>query len=379
MSPLVTFPPQGGNTRGGVRPYASEARRTRPGGLGIAARLAVAARIAFVVGMVVLVAWRVDLPTLAGRLAECSWPLLAAAGVANALSAAFKAVTWQGLLAGVRGVAARLGRLDLVGPLFVGALVNSGLPARAGEVAKVVLARRTVRRRGGDVGVAQVAGSIAAEHLVSTLAWAVVAAVLCVALPTPGAVRAGAIGIGVACTAATAIVAWRPPARRLIRGRRAMAALAEAWAAAHEGLRALRRPGALGVVVGAGAAQWLAQWAAIWLTLCATGLGAAGPAGAGMVLVTLTLAHAVPLLPGGAGTFQMGAMLPLTGAYGVEPEAALAFGLVLQMGETAVNVGLGFVFLAREGLAQTEASRAAGLPSVSRRMALRNAMRSSSV
>ena len=98
-----------------------------------------------------------------------------------------------------------------------------------------------------------------------------------------------------------------------------------------------------------------------------------------MVLVTLTLAHAVPLLPGGFGMFQMAAMLPLTGAYGVDPGAALAFGLLLQLSETAVSVALGIVFLIRENLAQAQLSIGNGSIATSRLMTLRNAMRSSSV
>jgi hypothetical protein len=103
-----------------------------------------------------------------------------------------------------------------------------------------------------------------------------------------------------------------------------------------------------------------------------------GLAGAGMVMVTLTLAHAVPLLPGGFGTFQIGAMLPLTGAYGVDPASALAFGLVLQLGETAVNVALGLFYLAREGGAQAEPSRVPVALALSRRMARWSPIRSSS-
>ena len=123
--------------------------------------------------------------------------------------------------------------------------------------------------------------------------------------------------------------------------------------------------------------QWIAQWAAIMLTLAATGLGNVGPAAGGMVLVTLTLAHAVPLVPGGIGTFQIAAMLPLTGAYGVDPASALVFGVLLQLSETAVGVCLGLVCLVRENLAQPSSGTASGTGT--RRTALRNAMRSSTV
>lgn len=326
-------------------------------------------------------AWRADVSAIGGHLAACLWPFLLAAIVANALSAVLKAVTWQGLLSAVGSVDDRLRRLDLVSPLLVGALVNTGLPGRVGEVAKVILARRRISRRGGEASAAQVAGSIAAEHLVSTLAWAVVAVGVVVVLPFPRIIQAVTIAAAVACLALTILIAGVPAPARALGGRwrRPSRAAIDAWGAVHQGLRALRRLGALCTVTAASIGQWAAQWAAIVLVLYATGLGKAGPAAAGMILVTLTLAHAVPLLPGGVGTFQIAAMLPLTSAYGVDAGAALAFGIVLQLSETAVSVCLGLAFLIRENLAQAQISAGTAAGSGSRRIALRNAIRSSSV
>lgn len=327
-----------------------------------------------------LVAWRVDAAAIGERIAACVWPFLIAACVANVASAVLKAMTWRGLLAGVHGVGDRLGRLDLVSPLMVGALVNTGLPGRAGEVAKVVLARRRVSRRGGAVGAAQVAGSIAAEHLVASLAWGVLASVLVVVLPVSAPVRAAALGGAVACLLVTVLAARvPPPCERTGRRRRPWRAVTDCWAAVHQGLRAMRRPRACAAVSAVAVGQWVAQWAAIMLTLRATGLSDVGPAAAGLVLVMLTLAHAVPLLPGGFGMFQMAAMIPLTGGYGVEPGAALAFGLLLQLSDAAPSVVLGMVFLVRENVAQAQLSAAVTSAAASPRMALRNAMRSSTV
>ena len=320
-----------------------------------------------------------DVPALGARVADCLWPFLLAACVANTLSAVLKAVTWRGLLDGVAGVGGRLRRFDLVSPLLVGALVNSGLPGRAGEVAKVVLARRRIERRGGAAGVAQVAGSIAAEHLVSTLAWGVLAVALIAVLPVPGAIRLVTVLAAAGCLILTVIIARVPPPARVLGGRwrRPSRAATDGWGAMHQSLRALRRPGALWGLFAAATGQWAAQWAAIMLTLQATGLGHVGPAAGGMILVTLTLAHAVPLLPGGVGMFQVAAMLPLTGAYGVDPGAALAFGILLQLSETAVSVVLGLAFLIRENAAQPSTGTATGSPA--RRITLRNAIRSSTV
>lgn len=294
--------------------------------------------------------------TLLGRhLAACAWPFLMAACVANLLSGVLKAETWRCLLDGVDGARGRLRALDLVSPLMVGALVNSGLPGRPGEVAKVMLARRRVALRGGEAGAAHVAGSIAAEHLVSTLAWGGLAAAAVCVLPAPGAVRALTLAAAAGCLAATLLAALRPAPARRARGwlRRPWAAAVEAWEAVHQGLRGVRRPRAMAGLATVSVGQWAAQWAAILLTLHATGLGRVGMGGAALVLVTLTLSHAVPLMPGGVGMFQVGAMLPLTAVYGVDAGQALAFGLLLQLGETAVSVCAGAACLARENRRRT--------------------------
>ena len=51
-------------------------------------------------------------------------------------------------------------------------------------------------------------------------------------------------------------------------------------------------------MVGASLATWLAQWAGIYCTLVAFGLERVGWGGAGLLLVTVTLAQAFPVLPG---------------------------------------------------------------------------------
>jgi hypothetical protein len=84
--------------------------------------------------------------------------------------------------------------------------------------------------------------------------------------------------------------------------------------------------------------------------LAGLGLGQVGLAGAGVILASVTLAHALPITPGGVGIIQIGAMLPLTATYGVAPEQALAFAVALALSETGPGIALGAACAIREGV-----------------------------
>ena len=70
---------------------------------------------------------------------------------------------------------------------------------------------------------------------------------------------------------------------------------------------------------------------------------------AGLVLVLMNVAIIFPLWPGNIGLLQAAVALPLV-QYGVPYGTGFAYGLVLQAVEMSVGVGVGLIFLAREGL-----------------------------
>jgi hypothetical protein len=67
------------------------------------------------------------------------------------------------------------------------------------------------------------------------------------------------------------------------------------------------------------------------------------------VLLLMNVATLFPLWPGNIGLLQAVVALPLH-SYGVATGKALAFGFGLQAIEASVGVGVGLMFLAREGL-----------------------------
>ena len=93
---------------------------------------------------------------------------------------------------------------------------------------------------------------------------------------------------------------------------------------------------------------WLMQLFAVWAVMEAFNLDLPLPA-AGLVLVLMNVATIFPLWPGNIGLLQAAVALPLV-QYGVPYSTGFAYGLVLQAVEMSVGVGVGLIFLAREGL-----------------------------
>ena len=70
---------------------------------------------------------------------------------------------------------------------------------------------------------------------------------------------------------------------------------------------------------------------------------------AGLVLVLMNVATIFPIWPGNVGLVQAAIALPLQD-YGVPTSKGVAFGFGLQAIEASVGVGVGLIFLMREGL-----------------------------
>ena len=117
---------------------------------------------------------------------------------------------------------------------------------------------------------------------------------------------------------------------------------------ARQGLAVLRSPWpALGAIL-LQCAGWLMQLFAVYVSMRAFDIHAS-MAAAGLVLLLMNVATIFPLWPGNIGLLQAAVALPLV-QYGVPYSAGFAYALVLQVIEMSVGVGVGLVFLAREGL-----------------------------
>ena len=117
---------------------------------------------------------------------------------------------------------------------------------------------------------------------------------------------------------------------------------------ARRGLGVMRSPLPAVVAVLFQCVGWFLQLLAVYVAMRAFGIHAPLPA-AGLVLLLMNVATVFPLWPGNIGLLQAAVALPLV-SYGVAYARGFAYGLGLQVIEMSVGVGVGLLFLAREGL-----------------------------
>jgi Lysylphosphatidylglycerol synthase TM region len=321
-----------------------------------------AIRVAAVAAIAGLAAWRVDW----GVLQTASWGFVVLAIGANFASVLLKGLGWKGVVDALPAVNRRTRLIDVLSPLLIGFLFNTVLAARVGEFAKALLLRRRLLRRGADVSVTAILGTVVAENLISTLAWVALVIGIGLFLPLPTYAWAASATLGAVCLSVMLVALLRSPGRpmlpRLSTGplwARARRGVIRLWGAVRESHLGLRDPRQMAQVAAPCLASWLAQWAGIYCVLYAFGLDHVGWGGAGLLLVTITLAQAFPVLPGNVGVFQAAAVLPLTASYGVSAADALAFSIVLQVTEAVVGVAIGFLFLCAEDVRFDQLRRAA--------------------
>jgi uncharacterized membrane protein YbhN (UPF0104 family) len=267
------------------------------------------------------------------RFGQLDGRLLVAALVFQLLTLVFRALAWHGVL-----VAAYPGKrvpvLPVAGAYAAGVALNAFTPARGGELAKVLIARAripgsTVPTLAASLTVVLVADALIGGLLVCAL-W--LAGVLPVLPSPPGLVAGEVVGAAVVAVGGGLAIAFRlrpEPMRRLARR-------------AAQGFSIVRQPGRYAcTVLPFQIAAWWCRIGVVFLTLAAFGIRAS-LATAALVVVLNGASTLVPV-PGGAGTQQVLATYALQGA--VTTATAVSFSLGMQVGVTAVNVGVGILAL----------------------------------
>ena len=307
-------------------------------------------RTALVVAMVGVVAgtaiWTApDLSVLGDAFGSVEWRWVAAAFLANVVSTWLRALAWQVALEQAIPEPYPTHR-DVFSAFSVGLLGNAVLPGRVGEFARVgVLSRRLPQ---GSRTWPAVAGSIFAHRVFDVLPTAGLAAYVLVSarLPSWAAPGVGAVlAIGGALLLAAILLACR---QAPIHDAEQTGRLRTAMLMVRRGLGVFRAPGS---AISASVLQlsaWALQLLAVWLALRAFGIQEP-IAAAALVLLVINVALAFPLWPGSVGLYQAAVALALL-PYGIGYDHGFAAGIGIQAIETAVGVGLGLIFLAREGV-----------------------------
>jgi uncharacterized membrane protein YbhN (UPF0104 family) len=274
-----------------------------------------------------------------------SWSWVAVALGLNLLSVVIRASAWQIVNHQALPEDQQPPFRRVFSAFSIGLLGNAVLPGRIGELARVAVLAREMPRGEGATG--RLLGSVFAHRLFDLVpALILTGYVLATARIPRWAITSLEIVIigGVVVFLVTMLVAGLEH-RPLPEGARAMRRL---LAMARLGLNVMREPLAAVAAALLQTAGWVVQLLAVWATMYAFGIEEPLSAAA-VVLLLMNVAMIFPLWPGNIGLLQAVVALPLR-SYGVPYATGIAFGLGLQVLEMSVGVGLGLLFLAREGL-----------------------------
>ena len=272
-----------------------------------------------------------------------NWAWIAFAMGLNLVSVLLRSLAWR--LTIDQALGPPHPRFDRVFSSFaVGLLANAVLPGRIGELARVAVLRRHVPRGRGSSGA--LVGTVFAHRLFDLFPALLLIAYVIATAKIPSWAVTSLVVVSIAGgTLFTAAVVSARRRQRPLEGARPVRQL---LAMARQGLAVLRYPlPAFGAIV-LQCAGWFMQLLAVYVAMRAFDVHAPLPA-AGLVLLLMNVATIFPLWPGNIGLLQAAVALPLV-QYGVAYSTGFAYALVLQVIEMSVGVGVGLVFLAREGL-----------------------------
>jgi uncharacterized protein (TIRG00374 family) len=316
-------------------------------------------RLALVLPILVLavglLVWRgPDWGAVANAFRFVTWNWVVAAIALNLLSVVARALAWHRVIE--QALPPPTPRFRYVFSAFgVGLFANAILPGRIGELARVAVLTRRMERR-ADAG-ATLVGTVFAHRVFDLFpALLLVSYVLLTAKIPHWALT----GLLVALVAGFALFAFAFASAR----RRGSSVLDEAGRVrrvvtlARYGLGVMHAPGPAVTAALLQCVGWGCQLLAVLATMRAFGIDAPLPA-AGLVLLLMNVATLFPLWPGNFGLVQAAVALPLI-SYGVPYARGFAFGIGLQAIEMSVGVGIGFLFLAREGLSYAMLKRMPG-------------------
>ncbi len=294
------------------------------------------------------------------RLAAVHWGFLAAAVVLSVANLALRSRAWQEILRAALP-AERIRYRTAFGAYCAGVGVNAVIPARAGDIVKMFLVKRSTR----DAHYPTLVGSLVTETVFdffvasALVLWALTAGLLpglrlpdIPAFDLSWAFRNGWIVAGiVAALAALAFVAGRR-VRRF-------------WRQFGQGLAILRTPTRyLAAVVPWQAVGWVCRVAAAWFFLEAFSVPGSLE-NALLVQVAGSLGALFPATPGGLGPTQALLVVLLAGQAGRTEILAFSAGMELTL--LILNVSLGLLCMAlmlrnlrfRKAIADARADRAA--------------------
>jgi uncharacterized protein (TIRG00374 family) len=301
--------------------------------------------VAVAAGIVALVWWRgPEWSAVGDAFTVVRWWWVFVAIGFNLVSVVVRAVAWKTVIN--QALPPPQPRFPLVFSAFsVGLFANAVLPGRIGELARVAVLTRKLPGRNGAW--ASLIGTVFAHRLFDLVPSLLLVVYVLLTAKVPHWAYTSllfVLGIGFALLTfgfasakrhSRSVMEELGPARRLV-------------TMARHGLGVLKSPLPALVAAFFQCLGWFCQLLAVYFAMRAFDIHAPLPAAA-LVLVLMNVATLFPLWPGNVGLVQAAVALPLI-SYGVAKARGIAYGFGLQAIEASVGVGVGMLFLAREGL-----------------------------
>lgn len=291
-----------------------------------------------------LVYWRgPDWSLVKDAFTVVRWDWVIVAIGLNLVSVVARALAWDTTIK--QSIAPPHPRFRLVFSAFsVGLFANAVLPGRVGELARVAVLRRRIAGRKGTT--ATLVGSVFAHRMFDLFPAATLVIWVLLTAKLPGwALTSIALVLAIGVALFVTAIALARRQRRDLEG---LGPVRQLLVRGREGLGVMRSPLAAARAASFQFAGWTCQLFAVWAAMRAFHIYQ-HLAAAGLVLVLINVATIFPLWPGNFGLVQIAVALPLVN-YGVDYPKGVAFGIGLQAIEASVGVGVGLIFLAREGL-----------------------------
>jgi uncharacterized protein (TIRG00374 family) len=297
-------------------------------------------------GVVALLWWRG--PAWSGvvdAFTAVEWRWVAAAVGLNLVSVLVRAIAWRTVI--VQAFDRPHPGFPLVFSAFsVGLFANAVLPGRIGELARVAVLNRRMRQEGAW---ARLLGTVFAHRVFDLVAVIVLIVYVMLTAHIPEWATTSLIVVVVVGVTLLTVAVMSARHHHVSRLEEGLGAVRKVVRLARYGLGVMRRPGPAALAVLFQVLGWACQLFAVYTAMRAFGIHEVLPA-AGLVLVLMNVATLFPLWPGNVGLVQAAVALPLFSYYGVAKANGIAFGFGLQAIEASVGVGVGLIFLAREGL-----------------------------
>jgi uncharacterized protein (TIRG00374 family) len=303
-------------------------------------------------GLVVLAAlaglfwWRRgSIETIGSAFRAVQWDWVVVAIALNLLSVVARAIAWTAVIHSA--MQPPRPRVPLVFSAFsVGLFANALLPGRVGELARVaVLTRKMPGRKGAW---ATLVGTVFAHRVFDIVPVILLILYVVVTASIPGSARVTlvfVIGFGVGLFVFAFVSARRHHQQMAIEG---LGPVRRLLTMGRAGLGVMRSPAGAAGAIFFQIIGWTCQILAVYTAMRAFDIHSPLPA-AGVVLLLMNVVTIFPFWPGNIGLVQVAIATALVG-YGVAYSTGVAYGFGLQAIEASVGIGVGLLFLAREGL-----------------------------